>query len=387
MKLSASAFVLIFGLVLAPQPAGATWCTKDTTLKGLAARFPGNQGPDLVVRVDLGERIQDAIDTASDVNGDGYIIVAAATSAIGSPYGTTAQRVVIDRVYPHPFGLFGCSLTLLDPAPSAGLPTGHITAGAAAPDLFVMDLHATGSPAVGWLVEGGGRTLRNAYAKNNAVGYWFIGDGNTLHNGTAEANSDVGVLVEGDGNTVLDSRVMTSGSDGIQVTGDGNSVLKNLVGDRGKGNGGTGIIVAGSGNVIQENKVYASGGDGIEVTGGVAASPNVIRRNSVGDKAKGNAANGINVHDDIGNGAPNALEIEANIVRSNGKHGIVVAAGSTGHELKGNTAGDKSPELDNADCEYFVAAGNLNATGNKANGVTLPGSDGSPFPASCIGTP
>jgi hypothetical protein len=147
--------------------------------------------------VDLGEPIQDAIERATDLNGDGFIIVAAVNSGIGSPYGTTAQRVVVDRVYPLPFGLFGCSLSLRDPAPTDGLPTAHITAAAAAPGLFVMDLHATGSDVVGWLVEGNGRYLRNAYAKDNGIGYWFIGDGNTLHNGTAEANSDVDVFVDG----------------------------------------------------------------------------------------------------------------------------------------------------------------------------------------------
>ncbi len=386
MKL-ASTLLLMSCTVLLPLPADAAWCTKETTLKGLATRFVGNRGPDLVVRVDLGERIQDAIDVTSDLNGDGYIIVAAATSATGAPYGTTAQRVVVDRTYLLPFGLFGCSLTLRDPAPGAGLPTAHITAEAAAPDLFVMDLHAMGSPVVGWMVEGNGRYLRNAYGKDNAVGYWFIGDGNTLHNGIAEANSTVGVLMEGDGNTVKDTRVTSNGSHGIQIAGDHNSVLKNPVGDRGKGNGGAGITVTGAGNLIQENKVYASGGDGIEVTGGLAGSPNVVRRNAVGDKAKGNAGNGIHVRDDLGNGAPNALEIELNTARSNGRNGILVAAGATGHELKNNTSGDGGPELDNGECEYLVAAGNLNATGNKANGSTVPGSDGSPFPTGCIGTP
>jgi hypothetical protein len=386
VKLAIGALLVIAGTALSPLPAPAAWCTKDTTLKGLAARFVDNLGPDLVVRVDLGQQIQQAIDTASDVNGDGYIIVGAVSSGIGAPYGTAVQRVVIGRVFPLPFGLFGCSLALRDPAPADGRPTAHITA-AAGPDLFVMDLHATGSAVVGWLVEGDGRYLRNAYAKDNAVGYWFIGDGNTLHNGTAEANRDVGVLVQGHGNTVKDTRVMTGGSHGIDVAGDGNAVLKNVVGDRGKGNRGTGITVSGAGNLIQENKVYASGGDGIEVTGGHAARPNVIRQNAVGDKGRGNAGHGIHVRDDVGNGTPNPIEIERNTARSNALDGLVVAPGATGHELKGNVSGDTSPELDNGGCEYLVAAGNVNATGNKANRVTIPGSDGSAFPTTCVGTP
>ena len=387
MRLTVTALLLMLCTILSPLSTYAAWCTKETTLKGLAARFVDNHGPDIVVRVDLGEQIQHAIDVASDLNGDGYIIVGAVNSGIGAPYGTVLQRVVIDRVYPLPFGLFGCSLSIRNPAPRKGRPTAHITAAAAAPDLFVMDLHATGSPMVGWLVEGHGRYLRNAYAKDNGVGYWFIGDGNTLHNGKAEANSGVGVFVDGDGNTIKDTRVAINGSDGIQVAGDNNTVLKNLVGDRGKGNGRTGIRVAGAGNLIQKNKVYASGGDGIEVTGGHAARLNVIKKNTVGDNAKGNAGSGIHVRDDSGNGTPIAIEIEQNTVRSNGLNGILVAAGATGHELKGNVSGDTSPERNNGGCAYLVAAGNLNATGNKANGVTVPGADGSAFPTTCIGTP
>jgi hypothetical protein len=141
------------------------------------------------------------------------------------------------------------------------------------------------------------------------------------------------------------------------------------------------------GNLVQENKVYASGGDGIRVSGGAAANPNIIRQNTAGDKLRGNAGNGIHILEDVGNGAPNGLEIEKNTVRANVLNGILVAAGATGHELKGNVGGDKSPELDNGECEFLVAAGNLNATGNKANGVTIPGADGAAFPTTCVGSP
>ena len=387
MKIVTSVALLLLCTAFSALSSSAGWCSKVTTLNGLAERFQGNLGPDIVVRVDLGESIQQAIDTASDLNGDGYIIVGAVNSGSGGPYGTTRQRVVIDRAYPMPFGLFGCSLTLLDPTPRDGQPTAHITATAAAPDLFVMDLHATGSNIVGWLVEGNGRYLRNAYAKSNAVGYWFVGDGNTLHNGTAEGNSGTGVRVDGDDNTVKDTRVMANGGHGIQVIGDDNSLLKNLVGDRGNGNGGDGINLNGTGNLVQENKVHANIGNGIDVSGGGAASPNVMRLNAVGDKSRGNGGNGIHVHNDLGNGAPNPLELEKNTVKSNGQNGILIADGATGHELKGNVSGDTSPELNNSHCEFLVTAGNLNATGNKANGVNITGADGSVFPTSCIGSP
>src|SRR4030095_10786667 len=115
MKIETFGGLLMLCAVLTPSPSAAAWCTKETTVKGLNERFQGNLGPDIVVRVDLGPRIQVAVDAASDLNGDGYIIVGAVNGGNGEPYGSTVQRVVIDRVYLLPFGLFGCSLTLVDP--------------------------------------------------------------------------------------------------------------------------------------------------------------------------------------------------------------------------------------------------------------------------------
>ena len=109
---------------------------------------------------------------------------------------------------------------------------------------------------------------------------------------------------------------MANGSHGIQVTGNNSSLLKNLVGDRNNGNGGAGITLQGLGNLVQENQVHANGADGINIMGGTAARPNVIRLNAAGDKSRGNAGNGIHVLGDVGNGAPNALEIEKNTVRA-----------------------------------------------------------------------
>ncbi len=102
---------------------------------------------------------------------------------------------------------------------------------------------------------------------------------------------------------------------------------------------------------------------------------------------RGNGGHGIFVHDSSGNGLANPLEIEQNTTRSNGLHGIFIAGTATGHELKGNVSGGTG-DLDNGDCEFLsVAAGNWNATGNKANGITIPGRDGDPFPTGCLGTP
>src|SRR5262249_62428217 len=93
-------------LVLA-APAQSAWCTKPTTLNGLNLRFPGNAGPDIVVRVDLNESLQDAVDTATDLNGDGYIIVAAVSNGTGEPQGFGCQGVGVNHVYPEAVDLFG----------------------------------------------------------------------------------------------------------------------------------------------------------------------------------------------------------------------------------------------------------------------------------------
>jgi hypothetical protein len=55
----------------------AGFCPSQAKLTTAAAsgRWPGNAGMDVVVRVHLGESIQDAVDNASDLNGDGYLLI------------------------------------------------------------------------------------------------------------------------------------------------------------------------------------------------------------------------------------------------------------------------------------------------------------------------
>jgi hypothetical protein len=105
-----------------------------------------------------------------------------------------------------------------------------------------------------------------------------------------------------------------------------------------------------------------------------------------GTKVMANGGHGILLHHSHGNGAPNPVELEQNTTRANGFHGILITETAVGHELRGNSSGGAG-ELDNRDCEFLVAAGNLNATGNRANGSTIPGRDGDPFPTTCLGTP
>jgi Periplasmic copper-binding protein (NosD) len=361
-------------------------------LDPVSGRFPGNWGPDVVVRVDLAQLIQDALDSVTDTNADGYLIIGVVNNATIELGGHVQQSVVIDAVYPLPFALIACSVTLHDPTPSDSQPTAHIASTADAPappspdgigNIFVMGLHAADSDVAGWLVEGDGRLLRNVAAMDNATGLWFVGNYNTMHNGSATQNSGVGIRVNGQGNIITDVDAAANGSHGIDVSGDDNHVLRNAVGDRSEGNGGDGIHVSGSGNVVQENDAFANLANGIHVSGGTSANPNVIKRNQVGDIGKGNGGHGLLVSG-TGNGMADPVEVEENRAQSNGRDGIKVVG--EGHELKKNISGGSAAE-DNGACEFTVAAGNLNAGGNTANGVAIADEDSEPFPTKCMGTP
>ncbi|HYC23173.1 MAG TPA: right-handed parallel beta-helix repeat-containing protein [Candidatus Bathyarchaeia archaeon] len=368
---------------------GGDFCDKSSVkavLDPVSGRFPGNLGADTVVETQNGDSIQTAINTASDSNGDGYIIIGVVAKSGGVLGGNTSQHFMISANYdPLPFALIGCSVVVHDDDTGDGLPTAWVKSSAQSPDLFIMDLHAADSDSFGWLVEGDGRTLRNVKAFDNALaGIKFAGNGNLLHGGLAQGNGGNGILVVGNANVIEESDAFLNGDDGIEVDGNNNQILKNDSGDRNKGNGGDGIEVTGAGNLLSENDAFANDDDGFDVFGTSSSNPNVIRKSRAGDRGKGNAANGIIVGG-LGNGKPNPVEIDENKVKGNGLAGIVVVGSK--FELRKNQSGGSSGE-DNGGCEFDVAAGNFNSKDNKANGVTvLPNTDGAPFPTGCLGTP
>jgi hypothetical protein len=57
----------------------------------------------------------------------------------------------------------------------------------------------------------------------------------------------------------------------------------------------------------------------------------------------------------------------------------------SGHQLRDNASGGAG-DLDNGGCEFAVSAGNLDAGGNRVNGIAVDGSGGG-FPTGCLGTP
>ena len=356
---------------------------KASPLQTLAERFPGNRGPDVLVRTDLGQSLQDAVDGALDVNADGYIIVGVVAGPGGQADGRLTQRLVIARDFGLPFALVGCGLTLHDPAAREAQPTAWIRREARSPNLLVIDVGATGSGLVGWLVEGNGRYLRTVEGTGNAHGLALIGSGNTIDNGRAEKNAGLGIYVDGQNNTVIGSEVVSNGDIGIFLKGTSNRLAGNAVGERDRGNGNTGIHAEGSGHLIEENTVLGNGGHGIEVTDGDASRPIVLRRNQVGDRDSGNGGHGIVVAG-AGNGVGGPVEIDENDVAGNLGDGVRVTG--PGHQLRDNASGGDG-DLDNGGCEFAVSAGNLDAGGNRVNGIPVDGGSGGGFPTGCLGTP
>ncbi len=405
-------------------------CLKSTVqsvLDPITGRFPGNAGPDLTFRLDLGQdelghtSIQSMVTDAFDRNGDGYIILLVVKDGTGVLGGSTTQGVDISQNYSSTFALLGCSVTLNDPNKADGLPAGLIEFGAGSPgNIFVMDLHGANSEVAGWKVVGDGRYMRNVATSNSAVGLWFLGNGNTMHNGNGNNNTGTGILVQGNGNLIDSSDAFGNGGDGVNVVGASNTVMKVDAGDKGKGNNGDGVRATGNSNVISEVDAFANGGNGIWVSG----SSNQLLKNNAGDKGKGNLLEGIHLtgasnliqensaYANVGNGmsavgAGNTLNKNDSGDRAdkaNGGEGFLLGGGSTltenkavgnlgngfrlttsGFSLKKNVSGNSGSGYANGLCQYkFDVAGNLDLTGNKSNNVAIAGA-GSPktFAAGC----
>jgi hypothetical protein len=97
--------------------SGSDFCNKTAVTSVLSpsgTRFFGNQGLDALVRIDLGESIQAALDTVNDDNGDGYVFIGVIANANGAYGGHTTQHFEINRAYARPMALIGCSVTVHD---------------------------------------------------------------------------------------------------------------------------------------------------------------------------------------------------------------------------------------------------------------------------------
>jgi len=338
-----------------------------------------NAGLDHLVRTDLGESIQQALDVVGDANGDGYVLIGVIANGSGARGGNTTQHIEINRAYPVPFGLVGCSVTLHDPDAGDGLPTASITASASSPpsspanpsftgesSIFVMDLHAADSEVAGWVIEGDNRELRNVGTTRNVTGVVILGDNNTMHNGSATRNATIGVDVQGSGNLLETVQAMANGSFGIRVSGTSNTIYQGKVGDRRKGNGSDGISLTGTGHLVRENTVYANGGNGIFATG----TNHQLLKNTTGGAGKGNALTGILVQ-----GSGNLLQ--ENRASANGDAGFDISGGTSAapNRLGSNSSnvGPSGGTSENLGPEYRLL-GVVSSPGgdNKADSVFVP---------------
>jgi hypothetical protein len=357
-------------------------------MDSVTGRFPGNAGADIVVDVRT-QSLQNALDTATDVNGDGYIIIGVVARDGKVPGGQGNQQVDVMRVYPSPFALIGCGVTLVDPSSCDGHAVVDIRASAKSPEfpagsgitLYFQEITAAASAsAPGWLARGDGRFFEGIGANSNTQGIKVVGNRSVIHNSSASSNVNGGISVQGDGNTI--DTVHTSsndGGDGISVAGNGNTIANSMAGGPGGDNGGAGIRVSGAGNLIAGNNAFSNVLDGISVAGGTAVSPNVVMNNVSGTQTLGNGGSGISVTG-TGSGAGGSAGINGNTTLGNGVDGIQV--NGSGHKLKNNSSGGNGPDT-NRICQYQVTSGNINATGNTIGSVPIPGADGSLFPIGC----
>jgi hypothetical protein len=350
-------------------------CQKPTAINRMNSVFVGNAGPDITVKTWLNQSIQSAVTNATDVNGDGYIIIMVIANSSGALGGSANQSVVISKDYTAtpatnlPFGLFGCSVTLTGQGANGAAVEIAATAnakdlaiGSRVSDIFVMDLHGSNN-TIGVAAYGNNRWLDNECTgtcgkQANKTGIKVVGNNNTVHNGEATGNTGDGVCVLGDGNLLDTTDATKNGGKGFNVVGNNNTLKVRKVGDKNAGNGGDGITVNGNGNSLTGGgKVLANGGWGINVNG----NANTLTKNVVGDSGAGNTAGGIRV-----NGSGNQLtENTANANIGPGFLAIGGTSGSPNNFVKNNKA--------TQGIDYNLTGYVRNQSGgNQADGVTIP---------------
>jgi hypothetical protein len=264
-------------------------CQKPTMIDRMNLVYPNNKGPDITVRTWLNESIQSAVDNATDLNNDGYIIVVVIANSSGALGGSANQSVVVSHNYgsDKPFGLFGCSVTLtgggagpaISVSPTATAKLWSTGLGGRSTNIFVMDLHGSNS-AIGAQIDssnGFTRYLDNSCNGTcgkgaNGVGIKVIGNNNTVHNGEGTGNTGDGVQVYGNGNLLDTTDAIGNGGNGFTIVGNNNLLQMRKAGDTKKGNGGAGVYVNGTGNQLTQITAIYNTGPGFWVTGGTSGT-------------------------------------------------------------------------------------------------------------------
>ena len=237
------------------------------------------------------------------------------------------------------------------------------------------DFSALGSSsAPGWLVDGDGRLLEGIGSNAEHDGMKIAGNGNTIHNSFANDNVGGGITMIGDGNTV--DAVQASRNDagyGINVVGKGNTIA-NSTARRQRGRRHPG---GRNGQPDQRQQRLTATSSTVSVSPGAPPSaPTWLTVTSAAQPAPATGESALPLTG-TGSGAVGSADIKGNITRGNASDGIQVTG--SGHKLKNNSSGGSGSDGNHA-CQYRMASGNINMSGNTIGSVPIPGANGSSFP-------
>lgn len=236
--------------------------------------------------------------------------------------------------------------------------------------------------AIGFDMSGDDSTLIDCRALRSEplpyTGIWVHGtdtdgDGEIVRVNRCEVEGNlVGVLVAEGPHHVEDSDIRLNDGDGMHVTSTGSKIESNSV----KLNSGSGIVVSGDANNITANSSDENGAHGFVVSG----IANDINNNGAGsltdqgnfghgfwftggldsniesNEAEANALNGFQIDED-------SFDVQSNTAKENTGTGFVVS-------VAGNNL-DTNRSEDNVGDEYDISAGNLDDSGNTADGATI----------------
>ncbi len=260
-------------------------------------------------------------------------------------------------------------------------------------------------PGGGGFDSGGGNSVVSTgnVVEGNYIGLKASGSA-ALPNG----NDGIDLLVGAAGNKIGPGNVLSGNTwEGIYFSGigaAGNTIAGNLIGTNATAtaavaNTDSGIILdrGAAGNIIGPGNVIAGNSyDGIYLDG-TATTQNVIQGNSIGINSSGSAiangtggnpsnADGVQLHNAVGNTIGGTAPGTGNIIAGNQGHGVFVEGGSSQNVVQGNfigTTSGSSAGLGNSTDgiriqESFnntiggTAAGAANViSGNGGNGITL----------------
>lgn len=220
------------------------------------------------------------------------------------------------------------------------------------------------------------RALRSEPAPN--IGIWVHGsdtdsDDQVVRINRCDAEGNVvGILVAEGPHLLEDNVVRFNDGDGIQVTASGAKVESNSV----KLNGGNGIVVSGDANLIVANRSDENIGHGFVVSG-IANDISDNQAGSLTDQgnvghgfwftggfdtnietntAEANGLNGFQIDED-------SFDVKSNTAKENAGVGIAVS-------VAGNNL-DTNRSEDNVGFEFSISAGNVDDSGNTADGATI----------------